>query len=205
MEQINESLVRSRLKELFEGQTQNVVAKKIGIQQPAVSKLVTNEGQLPALDTLYHIAKEYDVSVDWILGLTDVRKPEEINRTTEVTYAVAFETLYHMMLCGAGYKDEKEYEPITITIKDPILKSLLRKGKKLSEADYEFFKQWKEKDLSKLEDKTLLGTIAWENETVCFMAGEARKIDDYLKVYEEGKAVEDDWFEMASHSTSMFD
>lgn len=205
MEQINESLVRSRLKELFEGQTQNVVAKKIGIQQPAVSKLVTNEGQLPALDTLYHIAKEYDVSVDWILGLTDVRKPEEIKRATEVTYAVAFETLYHMMLCGAGYKDEKEYEPITITIKDPILKSLLRKGKKLSEADYEFFKQWKETDLSKLEDKTLLGTIAWENETVCFMAGEARKIDDYLKVYEEGKAVEDDWFEMASHSTSMFD
>ena len=205
MEQINESLVRSRLKELFEGQTQNVVAKKIGIQQPAVSKLVTNEGQLPALDTLYHIAKEYDVSVDWILGLTDVRKPEEIKRTTEVTYAVAFETLYHMMLCGAGYKDEKEYEPITITIKDPILKALLRKGKKLSEADYEFFKQWKETELSKLEDKTLLGTIAWENEAVCFMAGEARKIDDYLKVYEEGKAVEDDWFEMASHSTSMFD
>ena len=56
-----------------------------------------------------------------------------------------------------------------------------------------------------MEDKTLLGTIAWENETVCFMAGEARKIDDYIKVYEEGKAVEDDWFEMASHSTSMFD
>ena len=63
---MNEELIKTRLKELFAGQTQAQIGKRIGIEQASVSRLMKNDGQLPKIDTLYQIAKGYKVSVGWI-------------------------------------------------------------------------------------------------------------------------------------------
>lgn len=46
----------------------------IGVSSPAISQF-ENGGALPALDTLVALADYFDVSVDYLLGVSDERKP----------------------------------------------------------------------------------------------------------------------------------
>ena len=61
-----------RLKELRteNNLTQQQVATKLGIRQQSYTRYENGAGE-PSLDTLIAIAKIYNVSVDYLLGLTD--------------------------------------------------------------------------------------------------------------------------------------
>lgn len=65
-------IVSKRLAELFNNETQEMTADRLKMTQGNVSKWLSAQ-QLPTTDMLYTIAKVYDVSVDWILGISDVR------------------------------------------------------------------------------------------------------------------------------------
>lgn len=58
------------------GYTQKDVADLLGISPTAVASW-EQERNNPNLDTLVQIAKLFDVSVDYLLGLTDIRQPAE--------------------------------------------------------------------------------------------------------------------------------
>ena len=61
-----------RLKELRteNNLTQKQVATKLGIRQQSYTRYENGAGE-PSLDTLVAIAKIYNVSVDYLLGLTE--------------------------------------------------------------------------------------------------------------------------------------
>lgn len=71
-------IVKERLSELFEKETQEITAGRLQTSQGNISKWLTGT-QLITTDNLYRIAKTYDVSIDWILGLSDVRDVNGLN------------------------------------------------------------------------------------------------------------------------------
>ncbi len=76
--------VAKRLAELFSKETQDVTASRLQTTQGNVSKWLTGS-QLITTDNLHRIAKIYDVSIDWILGLSDVRDINGLN-IDDLTY-----------------------------------------------------------------------------------------------------------------------
>ena len=69
-------MINSRLKELREtnGKTQKEIAEILNIQQNTYSQYETGQRQI-SLEFLIELAKFYKVSVDYILGLTDIDLP----------------------------------------------------------------------------------------------------------------------------------
>ena len=53
------------------GMGQNEIAEKIGISPSVLSKLCSGNSKAPSADTVFSIAKYFNVSADWLLGLSD--------------------------------------------------------------------------------------------------------------------------------------
>ena len=62
--------ISERLAKAFGNDTQDVIARKLCMTQGNVSKLV-NGAQMPTVDTLVEVSKAYNVSVDWLVGVSD--------------------------------------------------------------------------------------------------------------------------------------
>lgn len=71
----------SRIRELREDKdiNQTEFAKLLGMSQTGYSKYETGENDIPTA-ILIKIAKFHDTSIDYLLGLTDVKKPYAKNR-----------------------------------------------------------------------------------------------------------------------------
>ena len=69
-----------RLKELRENNniSQNIIAEILNIKQNTYSQYENGVRQIP-ISVLIKIAKYYNVSVDYILELTDIEEPYPIN------------------------------------------------------------------------------------------------------------------------------
>ena len=69
-------LIMIRLKELRESynKTQREVAEILNVQQNTYTQYETSQRQIP-IDFLILLAEFYDVSVDYILGLTNIEMP----------------------------------------------------------------------------------------------------------------------------------
>lgn len=66
--------------------TQNDVSQQFGISQPTYSNWEKGEKQ-PSPDKYPKIAEFYNVSVDYLMGISDYRNPDEIDLSTfEVIY-----------------------------------------------------------------------------------------------------------------------
>lgn len=120
-----------RIKELKGSDSQEVFAKKINTSQSNVSKML--KGTPPSAATLKAMAETYDVSVDWLLGLSDIRKcvneVQSHNLTADnITYAdvmAVLDVLYRKGSIEVGF-DYNGYngEPDSslIVIKDGALR-----------------------------------------------------------------------------------
>lgn len=66
----------NRIRELREDidLNQTKIAKKLGMSQTGYSKYETGENDVPT-KILIDLAMFYNVSVDYILGITDIQKP----------------------------------------------------------------------------------------------------------------------------------
>ena len=64
-------LVSSRLSELRGGDSVSAFARKVGINQQTMDTYI--KGRLPPLDLCARIATIFDVSIDWLAGLSDDR------------------------------------------------------------------------------------------------------------------------------------
>lgn len=65
------SVLTKRLNSLFANQKQTEVCNLLGVSQGSISGLKRGIKQSPGADILFKIALAYDVSIDWIVGISD--------------------------------------------------------------------------------------------------------------------------------------
>lgn len=97
---INTKILSSRLKELRQSLniTQSNFAESINVSTVSVSSY-ESEAKTPSLHMIYNIATTYNVSIDWLCGLSEKRNLPD--RYTN--YADVFRTLIH--LCSTKYAE----------------------------------------------------------------------------------------------------
>lgn len=73
-----EAKIMNRLKDLREDNdlTQQNIAKKLGISQRGYSHYETGDNNIP-INILIKLAYFYNTSIDYILGITNIKKPYE--------------------------------------------------------------------------------------------------------------------------------
>ena len=157
MEELKDILSK-RLLETFKGETQQVTARKLAIEQGTVSKWVTGNA-MPGADTLLLIAKKYRVSVDWLLGLSEEKEVDAVN-INNLTYEQISLVVHRLIELGiieipdlAQFdtelsEDEGEetrnprFDPDYIKINDRALSFILRTRWKLREIDDDTMDFW---------------------------------------------------------------
>lgn len=65
------SVLTKRLNSLFANQTQVEVCNLVGMSQTLTSALKRGKLNNPGTDILFKVALAYDVSIDWIVGISD--------------------------------------------------------------------------------------------------------------------------------------
>lgn len=88
-------IIGERLSELFMGETQEQVARKLNTTQGNISKWINGQ-YVPPTETIYVISKRYGVSVDWILGVSNKKEIDGI-LYEELNYEQAFRMLDRLL------------------------------------------------------------------------------------------------------------
>lgn len=82
------TLFRDRLRQVLQqsGVNQSAFAQSVGVDRSALSQLISGAtARLPRAETLLNIAEAYEVSLDWLLGLSeDAGRAAEIHQTLEI-------------------------------------------------------------------------------------------------------------------------
>lgn len=193
--------LRNRLRETFGNESQETVGRKLNMTQGNVSKLLSGPQQ-PTLDTLYRIADVYCVSVDWLLGLSD--RKNALKSDVGISYALATEVVSDLIHHGAKLIENNQQHKLSVVIDDPILEKLIKKSYALSKTDWDLYQDWKSTKLSKLNDKSLLWSIAFNNNNIEFLAAEASTEAHLLEVYNEAKRIQDEYDEMMADNPGPF-
>lgn len=193
--------LRNRLRETFGNESQETVGRKLNMTQGNVSKLLSGPQQ-PTLDTLYRIADVYCVSVDWLLGLSD--RKNALKSDVGISYALATEVVSDLIHHGAKLIENNQQHKLSVVIDDPILEKLIKKSYALSKTDWDLYQDWKSTKLSKLNDKSLLWSIAFNNNNIEFLAAEASTEAHLLEVYNEAKRIQDEYDEMMADNPEPF-
>ena len=179
------NIIKERLKETFNGESQEVVARKLNMTQGSVSKLLTGK-QVPTLETLYHIANIYGVSVDWIIGLTDIRKRQAVTEIEGASYAdIAFAVTELAFSEGAAITET--VEELTFTVNDPMAKALIKKGITLSRMDSDLYKNWLKDKLPLFKDRELIDIDIWQINKIKLKARDNLLESAWLKVHDEAR------------------
>ena len=82
-----------RFNSLIDGESQLELSKAMGLSQPVISKLKKGIGQSPSADTIVCIANYFNVSTDWLLGLSDVKTTDKATKELCDTLGLANETI----------------------------------------------------------------------------------------------------------------
>lgn len=194
-------ILKERLRETFGNDSQEIVGGKLNMTQGNVSKLLSGTQQ-PTLDTLYRIAEVYDVSVDWLTGLSKNKKRAIVKEKD--SYAAAVEMLMQLYRNGCDIDFKSSGYELKIDIKDPILKALIKKSITLSKTDKELYQSWKEMKLNLFNDKHLVYQSIWQDEDVNFLAGEATAEAHWIEVYNLAKDKEEEYAEMMGDDPGPF-
>ena len=184
----NKELVGERLIETFGNDSQACVAKKLHTSQGNVSKWESGKA-LPSTDNLLLIANTYNVSIDWLLGVSDSKT---LIRTPKIdTYEACVKTLLNLTQHGAiSELSEKEHQ---FLVKDPILLRLLPKGLSLRQMDIEFYNKWIESKLSLFSDTAVLYAWTWDQEEINYGLSEAESELELLGVYAKAAKIADEF------------
>ena len=198
---INTEILKDRLREAFGSDSQETVGKKLNMTQGNISKLLSGSQQ-PTLETIYHVAQTYDVSVDWLLGISDRKSVDK--SIEEVTYASAVIAAVDLKQHSAQIDRGKYDRDVSIKITDPLLVTLINKALTLHSTDRDLYQNWIDQKLTLFEDKALLYSSSWEDQTVSFLVGQASTESNWLEVYEAAAAAEERFAEMMGEDESPF-
>jgi len=145
-----------RFKQIIGRETQTSIAEKIHSHQPNISKLLRNKLDASlTVENLILISKQYNVSVDWLLGLSDEKKdiikPDE-NMPYEFLLCI-FANLYEHNAIQASVKkvhygefdQYDDYDLEDIKISDPVLQRMIAEIINNRGTDISIFLQWLDK------------------------------------------------------------
>ncbi len=183
---IDRETLKKRLIEAKGNDSQDEVASKLDMSQGNVSKMLSGNQQ-PTLETIFLFAKAYNVSVDWLLGISD---DNSVSKSNETTYAGVTEALLDLIEHGSEYESHGDGD-IHIVIKDPLAKRLLKKGMALKSADWEAYSIWRKKKIQLFNDCPLLSFWSWASTKTHYLNYEFYDENRWLEVYEEARANDD--------------
>lgn len=103
----NENILSLRIKELRSSAklTQKEFADSLNISTVSISSYETG-AKTPSLDMVINIAKKYNVSIDWLCGLSN----EKQSNGVYTTYADILRVLVN--LCSTKYEDKTTHEQL---------------------------------------------------------------------------------------------
>ena len=177
---IDAEFVRNRLKELFSGESQEDVAKRLNTVQSTISKILSGQQSL-SLDMAAIIADCYGVSLDWIVGNSSVKKPA--SPTGVMSYEEA--TLKTEQLIEMGALELKDKRDALYKMEDPLLRALVKKAITLKQTDPELYQQWVDAKLSLFADKPLLLSDAWTTDEMMPYVDSAVLETSWLDAYKK--------------------
>ena len=75
--------IQMRFKELrlALGLSQAEIAEKLGMHQTAWGRFETGKVPDPRVSTIYHICRTFDITSDWLIGLSDRGGPDPAKET----------------------------------------------------------------------------------------------------------------------------
>ena len=163
----DKNLVAERLKEVLTD-SQEVTAKKLGMTQGNVSKLLSGTQQ-PTIDTVYRISEEYGVSADWILGLSNIKQIPN-NGMSYGDILKEFIKLgengivwpYPNNMISVDGTNPELPQVTSFGIADEILQSILYEWKKMIAMEPDIYELWVEKRLREYSD---IPYIQWNERT----------------------------------------
>ena len=194
------NIIKERLKEAFGSDSQETVGKKLNMTQGNVSKLLSG-AQQPTLETIYHVAEIYEVSIDWILGISDSKKVYK--RIEGTTYTTAVDNLQDLVRHGA-LKMEKNTKSIVFKVSDPLISMLIKKSVTLAETDKELYRNWVDNKLSLFQNREIIWEGTWSMNGLDFLIGEAVTESNWLEVLDKAKEIEDDYADMMGDDNGPF-
>lgn len=163
---MSESIIVKRIKEVKGNLSQDDFANKINSSQPVISKILS--GELPSMNVLLGISKAFNVSVDWLLGLSsrkylsgystyDEEKPltyadiigflVKLMKENSVTFdrGENEQDIYRSMVPG-GFSPRVKYSD-TLTIDDYYIGELLYAANSLMKSNPESIDAWLQKNV----------------------------------------------------------
>jgi len=175
-----------RIKEAIGNDTQAVAAKKINSNQGAVSRLIKG-ADYPTSATVIEICKAYNVSADWLLGLSDDKHPNTFD-SEHITYEQAVLVLSQLLQRKAiqALKTNAGYLPIScrmFDIEDPLLKHLVDCQDHALLMRGDAFKNWERDSVSKF-NLELLMRYDWREPDFPVPNEQNRSDEDWLDVYD---------------------
>ena len=92
------SIFGSRLKYLRESKelTQKELATLIGTSNVMICKYETNDNAFPSYEHLIKISKVFNVSLDYLLGLTDDKNIQTSEESSDLSIAISIGKLYSL-------------------------------------------------------------------------------------------------------------
>lgn len=153
MSKINNNLISSRIKALMGDESQTSFADRIKISQSSVSKMIS--GETPSVSTLLAIAHAYDVSTDWLLGLSDDQKRTTVPSSENMTYADALCVLDKLLQTGSISAQHPD-QPRTLYVRDEVLFYLLKSRAKAEGLDIKTREFWYKQIAEQFVDTEIL-------------------------------------------------
>lgn len=197
----NIELMKRRLRETFGSDSQDTVGKKLNMTQGNVSKLLSGTQQ-PTLETINSVAEVYDVSTDWLLGLTEKKSIDK--NAAGTSYAQATKVLSNLILAGA-IKQIGDDDSLQLVVQDPLVNYLTKKNVTLRKTDVELTENWIENKLTLFEECSILSTSVWEECDIDFLSREAVTETNWKEVYEKARKKEEELAELFGSDAGPFE
>lgn len=205
---VDSAIICARVNEVLDQDTQEAAAKKLHMAQSTVSKIKTGK-QTPTTETLVHIAKEYEVSVDWLLGLSEERKPIKKDEyfdcgNNDITYSTVTKVISLLYRHNIAEISKTKEGRFAIALRDPLLQFLITRCISVDKADPDMLKEWFAQKLSLFDSKPIFYYCPWDRPELHFLSYDDDIQDefDWLQVYERAKEVDMEFDKLINGSAS---
>lgn len=187
---MNSEILRQRLRETFGTDAQEKIGSKLNMAQGTISKMLTG-AQQPTLETIYRVAQVYDVSVDWLLGLSENKYAGQRFEDEAITYYSVVRAAVSLSYIGLDIEIDNPNNEVHARLKDPLLCELLAKGLGLRKLELDAYLNWKNEKLSLFKNKRIIETECWKYADWKPYASRACSVFDWLDIYEDAEKEEE--------------
>lgn len=221
MDNLNK-IVGLRLSELLKDEKQETTRTKLNVEQGTVSKWKTGR-QLPNPETLVMIADMYGVSIDWLLGISDVKERNSLS-IDQVSYEQVVRILDKLfklsnieVLDFYSVAREKNLSDIYrtdtdeslrnntdyIKVNDRVLSYLLRRRKIINDFDEDMAEEWLKKSLAIFKQLVILDYRGKVDEVIATKPLSTFKEGDWSETVQEIQGLSEQEMEEYLESKSM--